>query len=111
MGAGQSHSQTNPLLCRCSLSLQSIMITFIRFCYKKEHDALIVQLADLREKLENGKTSISFELAHFLKIWLTKHIMDVDKAYTPHFLAQGIRPELAQKSWVQKLWDSVTGRP
>lgn len=76
--------------------------------HKKEHDALIGQLADLREKLENGKTSISFELAHFLKVWLTKHTMDVDKAYTPHFLAQGIRPELAHKSWVQKLWESVT---
>lgn len=78
--------------------------------HKKEHDKLISQVSELREKLGTGKASISFELAHFLKVWLTRHIMEVDKFYTPHFLAQGIRPELAKKSWVEKLKDSVSRR-
>lgn len=78
--------------------------------HKKEHDKLIKQLDELREKLETGKASISFELAHFLKVWLTKHIMDVDKAYAPHFMAQGIRSELPKRSWVEKLKDSVSRR-
>ncbi|CDI03720.1 hypothetical protein BN873_610117 [Candidatus Competibacter denitrificans Run_A_D11] len=29
---------------------------------------------------------------------MTKHIMDVDKAYAPHFMAQGIRSELPKRS-------------
>ncbi len=75
--------------------------------HKEEHDRLIGQLGDFRTKIESGKSSISFELAHFLKVWLTKHIMEADKRYTEHFLMQGIRPELSKKSWVQKLWGSI----
>jgi len=74
--------------------------------HKEEHDRLIEQLNGFRNKLESGKSSISFELAHFLKVWLTKHIMEADKRYTPYFLEQGIRPELSKQSWVQKLWCS-----
>lgn len=74
--------------------------------HKEEHDQLIEQLNGFRTKLESGKGSISFELAHFLKVWLTKHIMETDKRYIPHFLEQGIRPELSKQSWAQKLWQS-----
>jgi hemerythrin len=74
--------------------------------HKEEHDRLIDQLNGFRTKLESGKGSISFELAHFLKVWLTKHIMETDKRYIPHFLEQGIRPELSKQSWGQKLWQS-----
>ncbi|MCP5159998.1 MAG: hemerythrin family protein [Gammaproteobacteria bacterium] len=74
--------------------------------HKEEHDQLIEQLNGLRAKLEEGKGSISFELAHFLKVWLTKHIMEGDKRYSPYFLEQGIKPELSKQSWVQKLWHS-----
>ncbi|MCB1764623.1 MAG: hemerythrin, partial [Candidatus Competibacteraceae bacterium] len=59
-----------------------------------------------RAKLQEGKNSISFELAHFLKVWLTRHIMESDRRYSPYFLEQGIKPELSKKSWTQKLWDS-----
>ena len=74
--------------------------------HKEEHDRLIEQLNEFRAKLEKGKGSISFELAHFLKVWLTRHIMEGDKRYSPYFMEQGIRPELSKKSWVQKLWHS-----
>lgn len=74
--------------------------------HKEEHDRLIEQLNGFRIKLESGKGSVSFELAHFLKVWLTKHIMETDKGYTPHFLEQGIRPALSKQSWAQKLWQS-----
>lgn len=77
--------------------------------HKEEHDKLIVQLNDLSEKLNSGKSSISFELAHFLKVWLTRHIMEADKRYTGYFLSQGIRPELSRQSWVKRLWGSLSG--
>jgi hemerythrin len=77
--------------------------------HKEEHDKLIGQLAELRNKMNAGKSSISFDLAHFLKIWLTKHIMEGDKRYTAHFLAQGIKPELSKNTWTQRFWRSLSG--
>ena len=74
--------------------------------HKEQHDRLIGQLNEFRTKLEAGKGSISFELAHFLKVWLTKHIMETDQRYTAYFLEQGVRPELSKKSWMQRLWHS-----
>jgi hemerythrin len=77
--------------------------------HKEEHEKLIKQLHGLRDKLDAGKVSISFELSQFLKTWLTKHIMEGDKRYTAHFLAQGIKPELSKSSWTQRFWQSLGG--
>ena len=70
---------------------------------------MIEQLNALQKKLVEGKASVSYELAHFLKVWLTKHIMEADKRYSPYFLEQGIRPELSKQSWIKKLWGSWSG--
>lgn len=77
--------------------------------HKEEHEKLIAQLTDLHSKLEKGKGAIGFELAVFLKGWLTKHIMEGDKRYVAHFLAQGIKPELSKSSWTQRFWRSLGG--
>jgi len=77
--------------------------------HKEEHDKLIAQLADMHGKWEKGKGAIGFELAHFLKTWLTKHILEGDKRYTAHFLAQGIKPELSKSSWTKRFWRSLSG--
>ena len=76
--------------------------------HKADHDRLVEHLADLREKLKTGKGAISVELAQFLKAWLTKHILEVDKRYVPFFLAQGIHPELSKsRSWTKSFWHSL----
>lgn len=75
--------------------------------HKTEHDNLIDQVTELQKKLDAGKASINFELMHFLKVWLTKHIMESDKAYTEHFLRAGARAKLEKPSWVSKLWHSL----
>ena len=77
--------------------------------HKEEHDKLIAQLTDLHSKLDKGKGAIGFELAFFLKGWLTKHIMEGDKRYVAHFLAQGIKPNLSKSSWTQRFWRSLGG--
>lgn len=76
--------------------------------HKEEHDKLIMQLTEMKDKWEKGQGAIGFELAHFLKTWLTKHIMEGDKRYTAHFLAQGIRPTL-KSSWTKRFWRSLGG--
>ena len=77
--------------------------------HKEEHERLIEQLSELRAKLDTGKSAVSFELAHFMRTWLTKHIMETDKSYTSHFLARGIRPELSQGSLAKRFWRSLRG--
>lgn len=72
--------------------------------HREDHDRLIEQLGELRVKLEEGKGSLNFELAHFLKLWLTKHIMEVDKRYVSYFLGQGIRAQFAKNSWKERFW-------
>ncbi|MCC8998379.1 MAG: bacteriohemerythrin [Candidatus Contendobacter sp.] len=76
--------------------------------HKEEHEKLIRQLHEFSDKLEAGKASISFDLAHFLRTWLTKHIMEGDKRYTTHFLAQGIKPE-SKNSRMQRFWWPLGG--
>ena len=78
--------------------------------HKIQHDRLIQQLVDLSGRLNAGK-AVSFELAHFLKVWLTKHIMESDKRYSSHFLAYGINPELVphNASWIRRCWRFLRG--
>ncbi len=58
--------------------------------HKALHDALIEQLTDLALKFAAGKKSVSFELMHFLRQWLTRHIKEDDMSYTAHFIRHGV---------------------
>ena len=53
--------------------------------HKQQHEDLIAQIAILRGKLDEHDTSISFELLHFLQVWLTKHINESDKRFGAYF--------------------------
>lgn len=72
--------------------------------HKKHHDLLLNQVRDLRVKMETADHSISFELLHFLKKWLTIHIIEEDTLYTAHLLACGAKATSSKKSWLNKLW-------
>jgi hemerythrin len=74
--------------------------------HKEIHEELLNHVIELKEKVESGKTAIGFELMHFLKNWLTKHIMEEDMQYSGFFLAAGAKPKLEKKSWVKRLWGS-----
>ena len=75
--------------------------------HKHHHELLLNEVQELSQKLEAGKKSVNFELLHFLKMWLTKHIMEEDRQYTSHFLAKGVQQSYAKRSWVGKFWDSL----
>jgi hemerythrin len=74
--------------------------------HKKIHEELLHTVQDLQEKVSSGKKSIGFELMHFLKTWLVKHIMEEDMQYSDFFLEAGAQPKLGKKSWISKLWGS-----
>ncbi|MEJ2404650.1 MAG: bacteriohemerythrin [Candidatus Thiodiazotropha sp.] len=72
--------------------------------HKEIHEELLESVTELQEKVATGKTSIGFELMHFLKTWLTKHIMEEDMQYSGFFLKAGAQPKLGKKGWIQRLW-------
>lgn len=77
--------------------------------HKQQHDHLISEIHELQEKLASGKKSITFELLHFLRIWLTKHIMEDDQHYSPFFLSRGAVATSEKKSIAGRLWSSLFG--
>jgi hemerythrin len=46
---------------------------------------------------------------HFLKVWLTKHIMESDREYSDFFIQAGAKPQLKKRSWAARMWDQVRG--
>lgn len=79
--------------------------------HKHVHEELITQVIALQEKLDTGKAAITFELLHFLKIWLQKHIIESDKQFGQFFLDHGFAPKWSdqvkksmKKRWSWKFW-------
>lgn len=69
------------------------------------HEALIDQIRTLQEKLDSGEASITFELLHFLRVWLIRHILEVDKHFGAYFIEHGTRPE-----WMVEAHAAMTNR-
>ncbi len=53
--------------------------------HKQQHEELIRQVIDLQHKLDSGGATITFELLHFLKVWLAQHINETDKRFGAFF--------------------------
>ncbi|WP_281646264.1 bacteriohemerythrin [Parendozoicomonas sp. Alg238-R29] len=70
--------------------------------HKYQHKLLADQLNEFQEKVVNG-TPISVELLHFLKNWLTHHILEDDMAYAPHMIKKGIRTHHTKRSLIDRL--------
>lgn len=49
--------------------------------HREEHEDFMRQVANLRDRLEEGGTKITFELLHFLKAWLSQHIHESDRRF------------------------------
>lgn len=75
--------------------------------HKGQHEELIASMLELQRKVDSGKTAIGFELMHFLKIWLTKHIMESDQQYAQFFVDAGAKPKLRKRSWAGRLWEHL----
>lgn len=80
--------------------------------HKQNHEDLIGQVHDLQLKLDAGQGAITFELLHFLKVWLTRHINEADKRFGEYFMHQGgatewaphVETTMTKKKWWWKFW-------
>jgi hemerythrin len=58
--------------------------------HKSEHDNLTKQVIDLNTQYQAGKAVVTVTIMNFLKDWLTKHIQETDKMYSPFLNAKGV---------------------
>lgn len=58
--------------------------------HKAKHQSLLKHVVGLLAKLDAGNTAISFELLHFLKLWLTKHITESDRRFGAYASAREV---------------------
>ena len=56
-----------------------------------EHQRLVTQVADFKQKFEAGQAHINMQLMKFLKDWLIKHILGSDKAYSGYLVERGVK--------------------
>ncbi|MCG3186710.1 MAG: Bacteriohemerythrin [Rhodocyclaceae bacterium] len=82
--------------------------------HKAQHEDLIRQVRDLQEKLDKENITITFELLHFLKTWLARHIHDSDKRFGAYFQETNltkfsqwtdeVNEVMKRKKWWWKFW-------
>ena len=65
--------------------------------HKQEHETLVAQVVQFREKLASDQSLASTEFLMFLRKWLTNHIMKSDKAYEKHLRNPG-----KERSWIRR---------
>lgn len=59
--------------------------------HMEQHTAFVKKIRETSEKVKSGKLVLSINILYFLKDWLVKHIMVVDKKYTQLLHDNGIR--------------------
>ena len=59
--------------------------------HKEQHAYLFNQVAEFRKRFDAGDPNVGKELLAFLKDWLNIHILQEDKAYSPHLLERHVR--------------------
>jgi len=80
--------------------------------HKRNHEDLIGQVTALQTKLDTGEAKITFELLHFLKVWLVNHINEADKRFGSFFASVGgsqqwaphVQDSMEKKKWWWKFW-------
>lgn len=58
--------------------------------HKREHEDLIRQAKELKERFDRGEVAITVNVMNFLKEWLQSHILGTDKKYGPFLNDKGV---------------------
>ncbi len=66
--------------------------------HKAIHNRIVTQVVEFQLRFHKGDKHVGLELLQFLKDWLLDHIMERDKAYSEHFMRNGMK-----STWLGKL--------
>jgi len=56
-----------------------------------EHKKLVVTVSDLKKKHDSGQDVLTSQVMTFLRDWLTKHILQTDKAFGRELNQKGVK--------------------
>ncbi len=59
--------------------------------HKQQHKDLVKTVSDFKAKFDKGDANLSSEIMNFLRDWLTKHIMNTDKALARDLKQKGVQ--------------------
>jgi len=59
--------------------------------HKEEHRNLVTAVADLKKKHDKGENVLTSQVMTFLRDWLTKHILNSDKAFGRELNQKGVK--------------------
>ena len=57
--------------------------------HKQKHDSMAGHVLKLAKRFEDGEITNPMQITGFLKDWLSKHILETDKAYGPYLREKG----------------------
>ena len=57
----------------------------------KSHADFVAKIEDMQKQYKSGKISMALSVANFLKDWLVKHIMGLDKSYSDFLKSKGVK--------------------
>jgi hemerythrin-like metal-binding protein len=58
--------------------------------HKEDHDKFVNAVLDLEKRYSNGRMILSIEIINFIRDWITKHIVTIDKQYTEFLTKHGV---------------------
>ncbi len=58
--------------------------------HKAVHEDLVRQVTKFDKEFREGKFGLSIQMMNFLKDWLSKHILETDKKYSPFLNSKGV---------------------
>jgi hemerythrin len=101
MMKGHAKEVTGPLLdklikyTRNHFSTEEAMMADAKYsglaAHRREHERLTRQVEEFAARFKKGECTVTIDLLHFLRNWLTNHIQQSDKAYGPCMVGHGLR--------------------
>ena len=58
--------------------------------HRAEHERFTQTIVEIQDRFRRNEVAITIDLMDFLKDWLIKHIMGVDKRYVSHLTSKGV---------------------
>ena len=100
MSKGQGQSMTGPLLARLlkythdHFAAEEAMMAAASYPelppHRAKHRELTQQVMDFAARYESGEIAVNVDLLNFLRDWLTTHIQQEDRAYSPWLQEHGV---------------------
>ncbi|MGD8835500.1 MAG: bacteriohemerythrin [Desulfobacteraceae bacterium] len=57
----------------------------------EEHRSFTDKVSDIKKRFGSGELVLSLEITNFVKVWIIKHVLGIDKMYSQCFISNGLK--------------------